>query len=252
MTARITVACAGGIGDDSLGGMLSGITRHLDRAKYDVVRLESPQSYGPVPGPRGVSFDQSLRVLDSSIELKLVVSRVPVVLMGYSAGAAGIGDTVARLVRERSTLVDRIAAVVLVADPRRPSGDGLPGHGVAGNRPIPGAPFPVIWVSDPRDPICCCTSEALRTVADQSSAFSLVDPITWGRDIRDRLATNRWQEVTRLRIWELPKIVQRYRIAVEHLARYPHEHVLYGARVWPGTGLPYLHEAARRVLAVTA
>jgi hypothetical protein len=107
------------------------------------------------------------------------------VLAGYSQGADIAGDLAREIAAGRIPGVgrDRLAAVVLIADPKRPEGATAPaipvapGYGIAGQRPIPGVR--VWWGTASRDGISALTGDnPLRSLADLSRKWTL-SPAGW-------------------------------------------------------------------------
>jgi pimeloyl-ACP methyl ester carboxylesterase len=219
----VVIACRG-ISEQLKDNMLSRLVAGLPA---DWTRIELPwaASYGPANpthNPMGVSFDRALA--DGYVMLQKAIEAHPlddVVLVGYSGGAALIGNLLAKWT------FPNVKAVVLVADPFAPGGRI---HGIAGNRVIPG--YNVLWVSNPEDVICSCPEGSpLRAIADLSAAFALGDPAAWTVDIIDRLRTDRWQEATR-QWWNPFGILGRYVEAINDAAGYLgygriNEHLIY-------------------------
>lgn len=153
---------------------------NLDRSRFQVYPVDFPADYG-----RPMPFDMSNAVGRGQAVFLAATSPNRFILSGYSAGSFIAGDLAAEI-RNRavpSIDPDRLLAVVLIADPKRPFGAGAPGlptppgYGVAGQRAVPGER--VWWGSSPRDPISALpVSSPLRTVADLTKEFS-IDPRLW-------------------------------------------------------------------------
>ena len=262
----ITVLCARGIGEPLTENMLSHVTRMLPADRFNVIEIPYPAEYGPVPGLAGKSFDASLAELRRLVLWEIVKAPGRVVLLGYSAGAAGMGDIAAEIAlglhmdatREMGwpafqalPIAGKIAGVGLVADPRMPTGLdplGRPMWGIAGSRVIP-ADYPVWWVADPADPIPCLEVDSpLRTVADQTDAMSLTDPVAWGLSLFARLQFGQWQAVA-IRWWDRESVIRQYSAAFAALQRYVgRDHVSYSTRKPAGDVLTYCERLAENII----
>lgn len=89
-----------------------------------------------------------------------------------------------------------LRGVAFLADPYMPALQPRPLlTGVAGARRV-STSVPVQWWSCEHDVICQAPADSpVRTFADQSEAFSLIDPVAWGEDMIDRLRRHRWQAI---------------------------------------------------------
>ncbi|EOM75764.1 hypothetical protein DW322_00830 [Rhodococcus rhodnii] len=250
MTVRTIVAVAVGIGDNAAHGMLSDVTRYLDRDVTEVRELRWPAEYGPAPRFFGQSFNQSLQILRGSILHTLETAPHPrsVALVGYSGGAAGIGDVVAELHATNSRLLDRISCVCLLADPRQPDYVSPPGEdkfGIAGNRGIPNHLFPVLWFYDPADPIPYLERHSpLRRVADLTADLTLTNLVGWATAARGILAAQQLQEI--VINWRNPAEVRaRFKAAADAIGRYVGpDHISYATRTVPGGRLTHTRKIA--------
>lgn len=248
------IACRG-IGERMQGNMLSQFVRQFPQ--WDHVELPWAASYGPVNAqgdPLGWSYAESvgdgMRLTETEVaELVAADPGARIVLVGYSGGAALVGNWAA----SRWLHYPQVKAVVLVADPQAPGGSRW---GVAGRRPITANGY-LAWVTNPKDVICSCPSDSpIRTIADQSAAMSLGDPRAWTLDLIDRLNRGRWQAI-KSNPWDVVRIVARYQRAVDDVAGYlgvgrRSEHTLYNHdRPYPN-GNTWLQQAAaelrRRVM----
>lgn len=235
----ITVIKCNGVGE-RVGGnnMLSNVTKLLDPKRFVVKELPYSVSYGPVPAPLGSSFDTSLREGRTLLLDMIRQDPNPVVLLGFSGGAALAGNVAAEIGRgEHPDLVVR--GVGLISDPMRWPGnseqpDLAPGWGIAGKRWIHKWNFPVWQLSDPADVITCCPANSpLRSIADQSSAFSLVDPKAWGWDLIQRLRQQRWQAT--IRDWRnVREVWAAYSAAIDGAQGYlfARDHISYASRIY--------------------
>lgn len=224
----VIITCRG-ISEPMRNNMLDGLVRALPD---DWGRWEVPYSakYGPANEDHdllGESFDAAMAGLYELLDRAIRNADDKVVLAGYSAGAAGLGNLLARMPR-----YDNVICVILVADPFQPGGSV---HGIAGSRQVPF--YPVRWVSNPRDVICCCPADSpLRDFADITAAMSFGDVPGWGADLLDRLARDRWQHGA----W-LPNPIMEWRRwdrAIKDAAGYLGagqvcQHTVY---IWAGVG----------------
>ncbi|MFZ2174909.1 MAG: hypothetical protein WAW17_12940, partial [Rhodococcus sp. (in: high G+C Gram-positive bacteria)] len=159
--------------------------------------------YGVVPAPLGSSFDTSLRSGRALLLDAIRRDPNPVVLLGYSGGAALAGNVAAEIGRGEHPGLD-VRGVGLISDPFREDGCGLfpnpGGYGIAGQRPIRG--MPVLSVAAWGDPITSLPAgNRLRDIADFTSSLSLVDMRVWFDGVRRRLTAEQWQNAL-LRPWD--------------------------------------------------
>lgn len=210
------------------------IDRLPDGEAFHTTEIHWPATYGPVGASiNGVSYG---RALDTGMEqIAAALRNLPdgdtAILLGYSAGATLAGNY-ARYAKPGVHYRERIVGVGLIADPMQPMhvtpGSG---HGIGGVRPIPDDDFPVWWISNPRDAICCCPADSpLRTVADQTYAmsFSSGGAPLWVADLADRLVAKRWQAV-KVEWWNPVKVFRQYAAAIEGAYGYllGGEHTMY-------------------------
>ncbi|QNJ57151.1 lysin B [Gordonia phage Rabbitrun] len=189
-----TIVCARGIGEPIESPILMAVVREVQRLRgkpVRVIHLPWSASYGPVPQPFGESFSQSLRRGFEMLDNALLA---PAVGLGFSGGAKLMGDAAAQGHRN-------LKAVGLIADPAMPMGvvrQRTRAWGITGQRKIERTP--VLWKADPKDGICLCPPNSpLRTLADQSEAFSLGDPAAWGESMFTKLRRGQFQQVDPLR-----------------------------------------------------
>lgn len=248
-----TVLVARGINDPAGTGMLSNVTKHLDPGEYEIAEINYPAAYGPVSGFWGVSFNESMLIMQYAATLGLsVADRGRVFLLGYSAGAYGLGDLVADLIAADSPLLDRIAGVGLLADPKQPlsaAPAGLAKHGIAGSRPIVTDRFPVWWLSDPRDPIPLLElNSPLRPIPDLTAELSFRDVDAWRKDVRRRLLARQVQQFL-VNLNNIPGVLADFRAAGDALGRYlGADHTSYAVRNLPGTDVTYCEWLAQRIV----
>ncbi|OZF09838.1 hypothetical protein CH300_00205 [Rhodococcus sp. 15-1154-1] len=236
-----TFLTAEGIGDTQ-NTMMSQVAKHLDPDLYVTKRLPWRSQYGPVPRLDGLSFDRNI---GDGIQMAAEMIRRDsnVVMLGGFSGGAALMRLLARQIRWGDLGQDlQIAGLATIADPYRPPGVGAKpsdGWGIAGRVYIDN--FPQWTAADPRDVICCCPSDSpLRTLADQSSSLSFVDPAAWAQNLGWKLTTRQFQAV-RLN-WHDPRSVfAQYARARSDLDGYLKrgDHTQYAIRVKPGTNLTY-------------
>ncbi|MFC7450528.1 hypothetical protein [Rhodococcus daqingensis] len=242
----ITVLACRGIGESLEANTLNDVTRHLDPEHFRVVEVPWPASYGPAPLLVGPAFDESLRTGHTMLLNRVLATKGPIVLLGYSGGAALVGNVAAAL----TPLQANIIGVGLIADPFMPewASPGAGEFGIAGSRSII-AGFPVWWLCDPNDVIGRCPRNSpLRTVTDQTRAFSLANLLGWGADLARRLTLQEWQQVAIN--WRDPSEVRAiYARARRGLAGYlvRGDHQSYHLRTMPGQGVTYTRWLANRI-----
>lgn len=221
MTTTTVIRCRG-IGEPAANAptLLHQVTDRLPRDRYRPIELAWSAQYGPVPATAGESFASALA--DGRIRLLQEIEKAPgpVALLGYSGGASLAGNVAQEIGRgDHPHLAGKVTAAGLVADPAMPRGQAANGSfGVTGDRHTDG--IPTRWLWDERDPIPCTPDRSpLRTIADQTSAMSLVDPAAWGADLLDRLRRGRWQPSA----WDWRDVIgsiQRYGHALEQAQFY--------------------------------
>lgn len=218
----VSVFTCRGIGEPLHGGqMLDHVTRYFPD-DWQVIKVPWEAQYGPVgqAGVVGSSFDRSL-TLGQHLLVEMIddAGPDPIVLLGYSGGAALAGHVAAELGRDLS---EKVAAVGLLSDPFQPRGVSEHGFGIAGHRPLdhPG----IVWSYSDADPICVTPElSPLRTIADQTAAMALGDPAAWGTDLIDRLKRGRWQPSA----WQWDDVlgsIRRYGEAIDAAGRYLTRH----------------------------
>jgi hypothetical protein len=245
----ISVLCCRGIGEDLDVNMLTNTTQHLDPARFVVKQVPWSASYGIVPSLLGESFDRALSLGRSMLLNMIELDPNPVVLTGFSGGSALVNTVAAEIGKGLHRGLD-VRGVGLIADPlRSPENSftptGVQGWGIAGSSAI-GGRFPVWHMADPADAITCCPPNSpLRTFSDESAAFSLIDPLAWGEDLLDRLATHDWQPVSVQPATAFAQLLD----AVDDVRGYlwHGDHVSYHLRRVPGTTRTYCEWLADRI-----
>ncbi|MDV7244503.1 MULTISPECIES: hypothetical protein [Rhodococcus] len=248
----ITVLRCRGIGEPmGEASMLANVTKHLDPKRFRVVEVPWSAQYGGVPVPLGSSFDTSLRSGRAMLLDYIARDPYPVVLLGYSGGAALAGNVAAEISAWKHPDLD-VRATGLISDPLRPYGataSGAPGWGIAGSRSFSGTGAGPFWhCADPADVITSCPANSpLRTLADQSAAFSLVDPREWGWDLIRRVRERRWQAT--IRDWRnVPEVWRAYSAAIGGVRGYlTGEHDSYHLRRYPGSTRTYTEWLSDRI-----
>lgn len=234
-----TLITVHGIGETAGRDLLGRLRDLLPNWEHIIIPWQA--SYGFVNSnrdPLGPSFNHSLQ--DGIRKTRAALDRGPAFIAGYSGGAAVVGHVAAQGHRN-------LLGVGLVSDPFAPGTAHV--HGVAGRRFINNKHLPAKWVSNPHDIICCCPHDSpVKTIADTSLAMSLGDRRAWGRDIIDRLKTDRIAALFR-NPFRLFNNINRFDAAIRGVAGYlGAEHTCYGVRnVRPGvTYLADLAEWLRR------
>lgn len=229
----VTVFTCRGIGEPLHGGqMLDHVTKHFPD-DWRIVPVPWEAQYGPVgqAGVAGSSFDRSL-TLGQHLLREMIddAGPDPIVIIGYSGGAALAGHVADQLGPSQA---EKVAAVGLLSDPFQPRGVSPHGFGIAGHRPVD---WPVqrpgtVWSWSDADPICVTPElSPLRTIADQTAAMALGDPSAWGTDLINRLRRGRWQPSAI--DWHDPLgTLRRYGDAIDAARRYLINHTAD----YPGT-----------------
>lgn len=205
--APITVLAVGGTGESHPGdertqvtGMLAGVTDALDH-RFAARWVPYPAAYGPTAGRDGMAYIDSVACGVAALARAVRVADGPVMLVGYSQGAAVVRAFLAHPVS--ATLVGRVLAVGFVADPHQPPGvvPGCTGWGVAGpGAQLPGV-VPACWVGAPDDVICNASDDSLiRDVADLTDSLSMLHVRRWISDMCAAVLSRRMQNAARTSI----------------------------------------------------
>lgn len=223
------VLAVGGTGESYTGdartrvtGMLAAVTDRLDE-RFEARWIGYPASYGPATQHDGVSYAQSVAAGVGALSAAVRAADRPVMLIGYSQGAAVIRTFLAHPAAYR--LLSKIAAVGFVADPHQPRGvvDGCAGWGVAGEGAELPDGLPAYWVGAPSDMICNASADSLiRDIADLTDSLSLTQLRRWVADATARVMSRRMQnaDATRFSPAQWRRDVHRLRSAVREVRGY--------------------------------
>lgn len=226
---KFTVLVVGGTGESFDGdtrthvsGMLAAVTDRLDD-RFDARWVGYPSSYGPAPSFDGVSYVDSLNVGVRHLAAAIRDAERPVMLIGYSQGAAVIRTLLAHPSALR--LVERVAAVGFVADPNQPRGviDGCAGWGVAGEGADLPENLPAYWVGAPSDVICNASDDSLiRDIADLTDGLSFKEVRHWVTGATARVMSRRMQnaDATEFSPRQWRRDLGRLRTAAREVAGY--------------------------------
>ncbi|APE37686.1 hypothetical protein BOX37_31325 [Nocardia mangyaensis] len=204
-TRTIDVLVVGGTWNPGGDGVTETFIHALDTSIFTTRMVAYPAAYGTP-----VSYADSVAAGKRALLAAVDRSPNPVVLAGYSQGAAVAGDLAAEIGRGAHRGREVIACA-LIADPRRPAGHYLGdtdpgGYGVVGERPIDG--IPTYWAAAPGDPITALPAgNPLRTIADLSAFFSFADAnaaVHWAHQMLNTASRNqlqRWWSLDNWRQW---------------------------------------------------
>lgn len=221
------------------GGLLESVTRNLDPARFSITWIRYPATFA-LP----MAYEESKKIAIERLREEWARdTKAPIVLLGYSQGADAVGDFAREV-----TGHPRLKAVALVADPWKPYGPGiggvkLLGHGVCGERHIPGAR--VLHCAIPGDVVCDAHPSSLwRLTADLTQSASLDLP-RWGVAVLKTVLDPRVQLLddtpTSQRLWgALSTIPELWRYVGG-------AHSSYGRRRIPGGGRTYAEELAHQI-----
>ncbi|MBM7368432.1 PE-PPE domain-containing protein [Gordonia hydrophobica] len=223
------VLTVGGTGESYTGdarthvtGMLRAVTDRLDD-RFEARWVGYPASYGPAPHHDGISYTQSVAAGVAALAKAIRAADRPVMLIGYSQGAAVIRTFLAH--PAAFGLMRTIAAVGFVADPNQPRGvvDGCAGWGVAGEGGDLPEGLPAYWVGAPSDMICNASDDSLiRDVADLTDSLSLTQMRRWAAHATARVMSRRMQnaDATRVTPAQWRRDVHRVRTAIREVRGY--------------------------------
>ncbi|ALG84473.1 PE-PPE domain-containing protein [Gordonia phthalatica] len=236
--ASFIVLAVGGTGESYDGdprtevtGLLAAVTDRLDE-RFEARWVGYPASYGPAPQHDGISYVQSVAAGVRALAAAIREADRPVMLIGYSQGAAVIRTFLAH--PAAFALLSKIAAVGFVADPNQPRGvvDGCAGWGVAGEGGELPDGLPAYWVGAPSDMICNASDDSLiRDIADLTDSLSLTQMRRWAADATARIMSRRMQnaEATGFAPAQWRRDLHRMRIAIREVRGYLPRQIAVGA-----------------------
>ena len=251
----ITVLCVPGTTESWQGdtrtqvsGMLKHVVDALPAQHFTARWIGYPADYG-----LRMSYTESVTAGELAVRDALLAVDGPVVLLGYSQGAA-IAGNVAELVHRWPEWGIDLRGVGLVSDPRRHRHQYAPhpplyrpaGYGVSGERLIPTDRFPVWSVSAAGDPISSLPEgNPLRTVADWTNFMCVSRPRQWVADIiadiRQR-QMQRWWDTAKWKSWAGALAYARGMVL-------DGRHTCYPVEPMPGTSLTYTQALAQAIAA---
>jgi pimeloyl-ACP methyl ester carboxylesterase len=174
----------------------------LPADRFTPVRVSYPRDYGRSP-----SYTASRATGMGALGKAAGKRTNPVVIAGYSQGAAIAGDLADQIGRGRwPWLTGKVVACALIADPLRPivghTVNVTGGFGLGGQRTIHG--LPTFWAAAQGDPITSLPAGSpLRDVADLNAYACVRSPeefLQWGHalvsTIRDGEAQPWWHNAT--------------------------------------------------------
>ncbi|WOC10945.1 hypothetical protein MP11Mi_00040 [Gordonia sp. MP11Mi] len=225
----ITVLAVGGTGESYPGdertevtGMLAGVTDALDH-RFTSRWVGYPASYGPTAGRNGMAYVDSVVCGVAALIRAVRAVDGPVMMVGYSQGAAVIRAFLAH--PSSAALTERVLAVGLVADPHQPPGTvaGCAGWGVAGPGAAIPSEVPAFWVGAPDDVICNASDDSLiRDVADLTDSLSMLHMRRWVAAMCAAVMSRRMQNADRTSVtprqWR--RDAQRLRAAFHEVRGY--------------------------------
>ena len=268
--APYLVLVVGGTGESFPGdsrtavtGMLANITNNLDPERFESRWVPYDAAYGPVTNPVGVAYAESVEKGLSALLARLEDDPRPVVLMGYSQGAAVVSTLLDFLANPNivGQLKNRIIGAVLLANPNRPQGSDtlgpIPdtsGYGITYDPayPTPARVVPTIEVAHPQDAICSADPDSmLRSIARVTEFMSFTNLDKWGRDVlADAQAIDWMSKVTSFS--DVAYQANRFHRAIgEALGYLTGRHTAYNVESPKGTSITYTTLSAQWVLAAT-
>lgn len=197
----------GGTGFPSGGdGVTDEFAANLDPTRFAAQFVEYPAQYG------GLGLDEPYADSRAAGRAALLdaIAATPnrAVIVGYSQGAAVVGDVAAEIGAGQWPHLEVLAAG-MIADPGRPRGAGIPtrapasGYGISGERSVVG--IPAYWAANEGDPITALpVGNPLRSIADITEYFSLrslADAYRWAQSLIARAEAGRWQRWWSIENW---------------------------------------------------
>lgn len=264
------VLVVGGTGESYPGdsrtevtGMTRNITKHLDPEQFTCRWVPYDAAYGPVTNPLGVAYADSVEKGLSALLARLEEDLRPVVLIGYSQGAAVVSALLDALSNPHTVggLRKRIIGAVLLANPNRPQGSDtlgpIPdtsGFGITytPEYPTPARVVPTIEVAHPLDPICSADPDSmLRSIARITEFLSFTNLDKWGKDVLADAQAIDWMAKVQS-FSDVTYQANRFHRAIgEALGYITGRHTAYNVESPKGSPVPYTTLAAQWVLAAT-
>ena len=258
MTIKYVISWARGIGEPIDNNTCALVARKVQKEVEARTRgvkvkpyVQLHENAWPAQYGHGTSFNEGLKkvkAIQTSIINKNSIEDARHIILGYSGGAAGIGDW---LVDQQPETLRQVLAVGLISDPSMPqyidTQTKLGGErvwGIRGSRTVPILER-TKWIYNHNDVICCCPENSpLRTIAEATSDFELGDRTTWGGVLRQlamggafaRLSAQLNRNPDRLKAIN-DRYLQARLDAIGYIGG--GEHTSYGVRIDPKSGQIY-------------
>jgi pimeloyl-ACP methyl ester carboxylesterase len=244
-------------------GMLLNITGKLDPELFDSRWVAYDASYGFVPLPNGVSYAESVQKGLGALLAILQADLRPVVLTGYSQGAAVVSALLDLIAAGHyPELKGRIIGAVLLANPARPDTQTetlgpkqVPGYGITYNplEPAPARVVRAVEVANPDDAICSAAPDSLlRGLGKVTEFMSFVDLQTWGTALYFEALEIDWRANAKNMFGIAYQLTRFNRSVGEAFGYLTGRHTAYNVEWVPGTSTTYTDMSVRWVQAAAA